>query len=87
MSRLHYRGEPFPLDALRKELTEAARMRADAIREASAKAADPAKALHTETRGLPQLDVGCQREGPGLPMTGNPAQARELKPHTQGGNP
>lgn len=23
MTRLHYRGEPFPLDALRKELTEA----------------------------------------------------------------
>lgn len=72
--RLHYRGEPFPLDALHRERREAARMRADAIREASAKAADPAKALHTETRGLPQMDVGSQREGPGLPMTGNPAK-------------
>lgn len=72
---------------LHEERREAARMRADAIREVSAKAADPAKALHTETRGLPQMDVGCQREGPGLRMTGNPAQARELKPHTQGGTP
>lgn len=39
--RLHYRGDPFPLDALRKELTEAARARADAARMEMANASAP----------------------------------------------
>lgn len=46
-----------------------------------------AKAFHTETPALPQLDVWVQREGPGLPSQETRPKARELKPHTQGGTP
>lgn len=65
--KLHYRGEPFPLDALHTERKAAARARADAARMGDAKCARVVKAFHTETIGLPQLNVWVQREGPGLP--------------------